>query len=162
VTGAERTPWMAALKSDPVEWLLERDNPPVRYLTLTEILDRPPDDPEVAEAREAAWEWPPARALLDALEERPLDLDNLYRFGVPMRYEWPGKGTATSWSDATLWRVAVEPWKGDFEEVGVAVADPKEFPPLRDVMGEALAALQRLSLRLTHRTFLANPFLPRL
>ncbi len=83
MTRAERPPWAAALKGDPVDWLLERDNPPVHYLTLTEILDRPPDDPEVVAAREAVWEWPPVRALLDALEERPLDLDNLYRFGVP-------------------------------------------------------------------------------
>ncbi|UCC68383.1 MAG: hypothetical protein JSV79_00135, partial [Armatimonadota bacterium] len=75
--------WAAALKGNPIDWLLEGGNPAVRYLTLTEILDRPPDDPDVIEASEAVWEWPPARALLDALDERPLDLDNLYRFGVP-------------------------------------------------------------------------------
>lgn len=83
MTGAEGPSWTAALKSDPVDWLLQRGNPPVRYLTLTEILDRPPDDAEVIDAREAVWEWPPAQALLDALDARPLDLDNLYRFGVP-------------------------------------------------------------------------------
>ena len=74
---------MFALKANPIDWLLERDNPPVRYLTLTEILDRTPDDPEVMAAGEAVWEWPRARVLLDALEELPLDLDNLHRFGIP-------------------------------------------------------------------------------
>jgi hypothetical protein len=44
-------------------------------------------------------------------------------------------------AERPLWTAAL---KGDFDEVGVAVRDSQEFPPLRDVMGEALAALQRL------------------
>jgi len=36
-----------------ITWLLEKDNPSIRYRTLTELLDRPPDDPEVAAARAA-------------------------------------------------------------------------------------------------------------
>ena len=35
------------MKSDPTEWLLEKDNPSVRYRTLTEILHKPYNDPEV-------------------------------------------------------------------------------------------------------------------
>ncbi|MEE8470876.1 MAG: nitrogen fixation protein NifH, partial [Dehalococcoidia bacterium] len=35
----------------PTEWLLEDDNPSVRYLTLTDILDRPAGDPEATEAK---------------------------------------------------------------------------------------------------------------
>jgi hypothetical protein len=34
-------------------WLLEENNPSVRYLTLTTLLDRAPDDPEVLAARES-------------------------------------------------------------------------------------------------------------
>lgn len=34
--------------TDPVmEWLLEKENPSVRYFTLTSLLDRPTDDPDV-------------------------------------------------------------------------------------------------------------------
>jgi len=40
--------------SDPViDWLLEADNPSVRYLTLTSLLHRPPDDPVCQAARKA-------------------------------------------------------------------------------------------------------------
>lgn len=36
-----------------VEWLLEKENPSVRYLALRDLLDRGEDDPEVVEARGA-------------------------------------------------------------------------------------------------------------
>jgi hypothetical protein len=92
-----RFPWSAALKGDPLDWLLGKDNPPVRYLTLTHILDRPRDDPEVVRTVEAIWEYPPARSLLEAVAETPAfpepvpfsgkyacrDLDTLVRFGIP-------------------------------------------------------------------------------
>ena len=35
----------------PLDWLLEEDQPSVRYLTLTQILRKPDDDPEVREAK---------------------------------------------------------------------------------------------------------------
>ena len=34
-----------------VDWLLEPDQPAIRYRALTDLLGRPPDDPEVAQAR---------------------------------------------------------------------------------------------------------------
>jgi len=43
--------WISLLKSDPIDWLLERDNPSVRYFTLTDILDRPADDVDVMQAK---------------------------------------------------------------------------------------------------------------
>ncbi|MFQ6015250.1 MAG: hypothetical protein ACE5NP_07395 [Anaerolineae bacterium] len=45
--------WRHILKTDPTPWLLEPDNPSVRYFTLTEILDRPATDAEVQEAKAA-------------------------------------------------------------------------------------------------------------
>ena len=39
------------MKADPTDWLLEDDNPSVRYLTLVDILGRPAGDREVAKAR---------------------------------------------------------------------------------------------------------------
>jgi len=44
--------WKSVLKGDPTEWLLEKDNPSVRYFTLTDILDRPEKDPEVTKAKQ--------------------------------------------------------------------------------------------------------------
>jgi len=49
-----------------LDWLLEPENPSVRYLTLTYLLNRPADDPEVIEAQIATPGWGPARAILDA------------------------------------------------------------------------------------------------
>ncbi len=43
--------WKSILSADPTEWLLEKNNPGVRVLALTRILDRPPDDPEVVESK---------------------------------------------------------------------------------------------------------------
>jgi len=44
--------WRSFLKADPTEWLLEKDNPSVRYFTLTEILNKPENDPKVKEAKD--------------------------------------------------------------------------------------------------------------
>ena len=42
-----------AAKRDTMGWLLERDNPSVRYRTLTELLGRPPENSDVLEAKSA-------------------------------------------------------------------------------------------------------------
>lgn len=46
------------LNGDPLPWLLEPENPPVRYWTLVEILDRSLGDPEVREAKTAIGRLP--------------------------------------------------------------------------------------------------------
>jgi hypothetical protein len=43
--------WQRFLKADPTDWLLEPDNPSVRYFTLTDLLDRPESNPSVRKAR---------------------------------------------------------------------------------------------------------------
>jgi len=43
--------WKSMLKADPTEWLLEPDNPSVRYFALTEILGRSGNDPVVRSAK---------------------------------------------------------------------------------------------------------------
>lgn len=35
-----------------LDWLLEEDQPAIRYITLTELLDKPANDPDVRETRE--------------------------------------------------------------------------------------------------------------
>lgn len=63
------TNWKEYLKADPLNWLLEPDNPSVRYLALTELLDRPKDDPDVVQARMDIMDSGVVRALLDGQED---------------------------------------------------------------------------------------------
>ncbi len=58
--------WQAYLKSDPLPWLLEESNPPVRYFTLRDLLDYPVQDPLAVEARSTVMDYPPIQATLDA------------------------------------------------------------------------------------------------
>jgi hypothetical protein len=53
-----KTSRIRALRGDPTPWLLEMENPSVRYWTLIHLLDRPADDPEVQEARGAIARQP--------------------------------------------------------------------------------------------------------
>jgi hypothetical protein len=45
--------WKSVLNADPTDWLLERDNPSVRYFTMVDLLDIPEDDPDVRQAKQA-------------------------------------------------------------------------------------------------------------
>ncbi len=54
---------MPNLNGDPVPWLLDAENPSVRYWTLVDVLDRPLDDPEVQEARAAIARSPLVKEL---------------------------------------------------------------------------------------------------
>jgi hypothetical protein len=47
-------------------WLLEEDNPSVRYFTLRHLFDRPEDDPEVQAARHAIMTSEPVQKILSA------------------------------------------------------------------------------------------------
>lgn len=49
-----------------VDWLLEKDNPSVRYFTLKYLLGRPDDDPEVQVARRVIMKSEPAQKILAA------------------------------------------------------------------------------------------------
>ena len=55
--------WQKHLNGDPLPWLLELENPSVRYWTCTDILARPTCDPETQKAREAATRQPLVREL---------------------------------------------------------------------------------------------------
>jgi hypothetical protein len=57
--------WKEHLSADPTPWLLEPENPPVRFLTMRDLEDRPADDPELRAAREAIPSWQPVAALLE-------------------------------------------------------------------------------------------------
>jgi len=51
------------LKGDPLPWLLDPENPSIRYWTLMDILDRPASDPEAQAARAAIAHQPLVKEL---------------------------------------------------------------------------------------------------
>jgi len=59
--------WRTHLNDDPLPWLLESDNPSVRYFALTDLLDRPADDPDVVAAKAAINTSRPVKNILDAM-----------------------------------------------------------------------------------------------
>ncbi len=59
-------PWRAKLNADPLPWLLEPDNPSVRYFALRDLLDRPEHDADLRAARAAIMDSEPVRAILAA------------------------------------------------------------------------------------------------
>jgi hypothetical protein len=58
--------WTKHLRGDPIPWLLEKENPSVRYFTLRDLLHQPEDDPEVVLSQSAIITSRPVRQILDA------------------------------------------------------------------------------------------------
>lgn len=56
---------MRTLAADPVDWLLEEDNPSVRFFTLTGLLGASADDPEARQANSRIMASGPVPAILD-------------------------------------------------------------------------------------------------
>lgn len=97
--------WRAALNADPLPWLLEPDNPGVRYFALTDLLDRPRDDPEVVAAKRAINGSRPVRAILDAMQPEGY-------------WENPGPGYAPKYR-GTVWSVIF------LDQLGADETDPR-------------------------------------
>ena len=55
--------WQRRLNGDPLPWLLDPENPSIRYWTCTDILARSAGDPETQEAREAITRQPLVKEL---------------------------------------------------------------------------------------------------
>jgi hypothetical protein len=97
--------WPEPLQADPIPWLLEPDNPPVRYFTLQGLLDRPSDDQELVEAQRAIMTYPPIQASLEAQ----------YPEGYWVK---PGPGYSPKYR-ATVWQIAF------LEQMGADGTDPR-------------------------------------
>ena len=54
------------MKPPGLDWLLEREDPPIRFFTLVDLLERSPDSREVLEAKEQIKKYSPVRKLLKA------------------------------------------------------------------------------------------------
>ena len=61
-----------------IEWLLEPDNPPVRYLTLTNLLCRPAGDRDVRSAKASLMDYPVTQAILRRAGQFLDDDENAY------------------------------------------------------------------------------------
>jgi hypothetical protein len=61
--------WRDVVRGDPIPWLSEPENPSVRYWTLTDLLGRPAEEPEVQAARAAIPSYPPVAELLAAQKQ---------------------------------------------------------------------------------------------
>ncbi len=57
------------LNDDPLDWLLEENEPGVRYLALRDLMDLAPDDPELLNARTKAHAEGPIATILNAMDE---------------------------------------------------------------------------------------------
>ncbi|HYF91874.1 MAG TPA: hypothetical protein VD969_06485 [Symbiobacteriaceae bacterium] len=65
--------WVSLLAADPKPWLLASDEPAARWITLTQLLGRSADDPQVVGARAAVLEDPLTRELIGRLPDWEVD-----------------------------------------------------------------------------------------
>lgn len=84
------TSWKSYLNADPTEWLLEEDNPSVRYFTLLDILENPEDSPEVIETRENIMKIGVVPKILAKQESEGY-------WGLPENFYIRAKYKGTSW-----------------------------------------------------------------
>lgn len=63
----ERVTWQDQPEGILMNWLLEVDNPEVRYLTLRDLLDKPESDPELKSSRRIAHTQGPIADILEAM-----------------------------------------------------------------------------------------------
>lgn len=59
--------WLRLLGADPRPWLLQSDEPAARWVTLSHLLDRAEDDPELMAAHRAVLEHPGTKELIGRL-----------------------------------------------------------------------------------------------
>ena len=97
--------WRTRLRADPLPWLLDASNPAVRHLALRDLLDRPADDPEVVDARNAATRTDPIASILAAQDPAGW-------------WEKPGPGYATKYR-GTVWQLIF------LDQLGADPAEPR-------------------------------------
>lgn len=61
--------WQEQLNGDSLTWLLEDDEPGVRYLAMRNLLDLPADDPNLITAQQLAHKEGPIATVLDNMDE---------------------------------------------------------------------------------------------
>ncbi|HPT70421.1 MAG TPA: nitrogen fixation protein NifH [Syntrophomonas sp.] len=74
------------LKTDTVNWLLEEENPSVRYYTLRDILDKPEHDPEVQQAKHEIMR----RGMVPEILRKQQDLPYINNYSKFYTYKYKG------------------------------------------------------------------------
>ncbi|MGB9937498.1 MAG: nitrogen fixation protein NifH [Methanobacterium sp.] len=82
--------WKSYLNNDPTNWLIEEDNPSVRYFTLLDILDKPYNDKTVEGARKNIMKIGTVPKIL-----AKQNTDGYW--GIPENFYLRGKYKGTSW-----------------------------------------------------------------
>ena len=57
--------WKSLLRADTLDWLLEEDNPSVRYFTLKDLLDQKEECSEVQDAKQKIMRYGVVPAILN-------------------------------------------------------------------------------------------------
>ena len=64
--------WKDQLRSDSLPWLLESENPGVRYLALRDVIELPAEDRELKSARKSAHKEGPIAVVLSNMEKEDI------------------------------------------------------------------------------------------
>lgn len=88
------------MEDNAMDWLLEEDNPSVRYYTLTDLLDKSQSDPAVVSAKKAIMTRGPVPALLAKQNEGGY-------WGVPQDFYIRSKYRGTVWTVIILAELGV-------------------------------------------------------
>ncbi|MBN1411466.1 MAG: nitrogen fixation protein NifH [Spirochaetales bacterium] len=98
------TGWKSVLKADPIDWLLEPDNPSVRYFTLLDLMDESPESNNVKKARRGILSEGPVPVILSGR------VNGLW--GDPDRY-YLDKYCGTSWQLLILAELGIDNANGE-------------------------------------------------
>lgn len=93
--------WKQYLNADPTQWLLEENNPSVRYFTLIDILNKPQNDPQVIHARQDIMKTGVVPKIL-------AKQDSGGYWGIPENFYVRGKYKGTSWQLIILAELGVD------------------------------------------------------
>jgi hypothetical protein len=98
--------WKHVLKADPVDWLLEKDNPSVQYFALSQLLDKPESSAEVQAAKKAI--------MLTGLVPKILDKQNAGGYWEAPEKFYTAKYKGTVWQLIILAELGAD---GNYERV---------------------------------------------
>ena len=91
----KRNNWKSVLKVDPTDWLLEKDNPSVRYFTLVDLLGKSQNNTEVITAKHSIMENGAVPVILGEQEAGGY-------WGIPQDFYVRAKYKGTVWNIITL------------------------------------------------------------
>ena len=102
------------LKDDPTDWLLEPENPSVRYFAMRDLLDMPDDSPELVKQKSTIMDSP-------AIKEFFKDQTQDGYWGHPDRWRSEVKFYGTAWRLIYMPHLGVDP---EEDRVEKTVAEP--------------------------------------